>query len=154
MSNGYDLKDIAENYARKTELEIIAANLGAYTGKRGFDTAGKVAENIGGGIGGDGGNIVGTMIGLGMANPLGNIMHQHTQNALNNSSISVSNYDEIIELLRKLGGLKDLGVLTEQEFEMNRPSARVVTGMMTRVKIDFFEVRDTGAPQSFFTRAG
>jgi membrane protease subunit (stomatin/prohibitin family) len=118
----------SENYARKTELEIIAANLGAYTGKRGFDTAGKVAENIGGGIGGDGGNIVGTMIGLGMANPLGNMIQNHTQNALNNSSISVSNYDDIIELLRKLGELKALGVLTDQEFDMKK------TELLSKIK--------------------
>jgi membrane protease subunit (stomatin/prohibitin family) len=79
---------------------------------------------MGGGIGGDGGNIVGTMIGLGMANPLANtmgaMMQQNTQNALNNNQVSASNYDEIVELLRKLGGLKDLGVLTEQEFEMKK----------------------------------
>lgn len=110
----------SENYARKTELQIIANNLDPYKQKRSFDTSEKVAENMGGGIGGDGGNIVGTMIGLGMANPLANsmgaMMQQNTQNALNNTQVSSANYDEIITLLQKLGELKTLGILTEEEF--------------------------------------
>ena len=68
------------------------------------------------------------MIGLGMANPLGNMIQNHTQNALNNSSISVSNYDDIIELLRKLGELKALGVLTDQEFDMKK------TELLSKIK--------------------
>jgi membrane protease subunit (stomatin/prohibitin family) len=110
----------SENYARKTELQIIANNLDPYKQKRSFDTSEKVAENMGGGIGGDGGNIVGTMIGLGMSNPLANsmgaMMQQNTQNALNNTQVSSTNYDEIITLLQKLGELKTLGILTEEEF--------------------------------------
>jgi membrane protease subunit (stomatin/prohibitin family) len=110
----------SENYARKTELQIIANNLDPYKQKRSFDTSEKVAENMGGGIGGDGGNIVGTMIGLGMANPLANsmgaMMQQNTQSALNNTQVSSANYDEIITLLQKLGELKTLGILTEEEF--------------------------------------
>ena len=110
----------SENYARKTELQIIANNLDPSKQKRSFDTSEKVAENMGGGIGGDGGNIVGTMIGLGMANPLANsmgaMMQQNTQNALNNTQVSSANYDEIITLLQKLGELKSKGILTEEEF--------------------------------------
>jgi hypothetical protein len=64
------------------------------------------------------------MIGLGMANPLANtmgtMMQQNTQSAFNNNPISNSNYDDIIELLRKLGELKSLGVLTDQEFDLKK----------------------------------
>jgi hypothetical protein len=60
------------------------------------------------------------MIGLGMSNPLANsvgaMMQQNTQNALNNTQVSSTNYDEIITLLQKLGELKTLGILTEEEF--------------------------------------
>lgn len=123
---------MTEDTAERMRLKRRADNLDVYRIERSFDTSEKVAENMGGGIGGDGGNIVGTMIGLGMANPLANtmgaMMQQNTQNALNNNPIASSNYDDIIELLRKLGGLKDLGVLTEQEFEMKK------TELLSKIK--------------------
>ena len=115
---------MTEDTSERMRLKRRAENLDVYRIERSFDTSEKVAENMGGGIGGDGGNIVGTMIGLGMANPLANtmgaMMQQNTQNALNNNPVSTSNYDEIIELLRKLGELKALGVLTDQEFNMKK----------------------------------
>lgn len=123
---------MTEDTAERMRLKRRADNLDVYKIERSFDTSEKVAENMGGGIGGDGGNIVGTMIGLGMANPLANtmgaMMQQNTQNALNNNPIESSNYDDIIELLRKLGGLKDLGILTEQEFEMKK------TELLSKIK--------------------
>lgn len=123
---------MTEDTAERMRLKRRADNLDVYRIERSFDTSEKVAENMGGGIGGDGGNIVGTMIGLGMANPLANtmgaMMQQNTQNTLNNNPIVSSNYDDIIELLRKLGGLKDLGILTEQEFEMKK------TELLSKIK--------------------
>lgn len=123
---------MTEDTAERMRLKRRADNLDVYRIERSFDTSEKVAENMGGGIGGDGGNIVGTMIGLGMANPLANtmgaMMQQNTQNTLNNNPIASSNYDDIIELLRKLGGLKDLGILTEQEFEMKK------TELLSKIK--------------------
>ena len=115
---------MTEDAAERMRLKRRAENLDVYRIERSFDTSEKVAENMGGGIGGDGGNIVGTMIGLGMANPLANtmgtMMQQNTQSAFNNNPISNSNYDDIIELLRKLGELKSLGVLTDQEFDLKK----------------------------------
>lgn len=123
---------MTEDTSERMRLKRRAENLDVYRIERSFDTSEKVAENMGGGIGGEGGNIVGTMIGLGMANPLANtmgaMMQQNTQNALNNNSVSNSNYDDIIELLRKLGELKSLGVLTEQEFEMKK------TELLSKIK--------------------
>jgi membrane protease subunit (stomatin/prohibitin family) len=115
---------MTEDTAERMSLKRRADNLDVYRIERSFDTSEKVAENMGGGISGEGGNIVGTMIGLGMANPLANtmgaMMQQNTQNALNNNPITSSNYDDIIKLLRELGELKSLGVLTEQEFDMKK----------------------------------
>jgi len=123
---------MTEDTAERMRLKRRAENLDVYRIERSFDTSEKVAENMGGGIGGEGGNIVGTMIGLGMANPLANtmgaMMQQNTQNALNNNPIANSNYDYIIELLSKLGELKSVGVLTEQEFEMKK------TELLSKIK--------------------
>lgn len=123
---------MTEDTSERMRLKRRAENLDVYRIERSFDTSEKVAENMGGGIGGEGGNIVGTMIGLGMANPLANsmgaMMHQNTQNALNNNPVSSSNYDDIIELLRKLGELKALGVLTDQEFDMKK------TELLSKIK--------------------
>ncbi len=61
-----------------------------------------------------------------MANPLaksmGAMMHQNTQNAINNTQVTSANYVEIIILLLKLGELKWLGVLTEEEFNDKKKS--------------------------------
>ena len=123
---------MTEDTSERMRLKRRAENLDVYRIERSFDTSEKVAENMGGGIGGDGGNIVGTMIGLGMANPLANtmgaMMQQNTQNALGSTPVSNSNYDEIIELLRKLGELKALGVLTEQEFDLKK------TELLSKIK--------------------
>ena len=108
----------AENYARKTELEIIASHLQAYSTKKSFGVSEKVAENMGGGIG-EGGNIMGTMIQMGMVNPIatqmGNIMQNNTEATNPNFSSQVSN-DDLIKLLEQLGKLKTSGILTEEEF--------------------------------------
>jgi hypothetical protein len=73
---------------------------------------------MGGGLG-EGGNLIGTMIGMGMVNPIanqmGNIMQNNTQATNPNNNSQVSN-DEIIKLLEQLGKLKASGILTEDEF--------------------------------------
>ncbi len=51
-----------------------------------------------------------------LANSMGAMIHKNTQNALNNTQVTSANYVEIIILLQKLGELKSLDVLTEEEF--------------------------------------
>jgi hypothetical protein len=73
---------------------------------------------MGGGLGGDGGNLIGTMIGMGMVNPLANQMGSLMQNstlATGPGPTPVSN-DTVFDDLKKLGELKSLGVVTEEEF--------------------------------------
>ena len=128
------VKKIIEDYQRimsedtqeRMRLKRRADNLEVYKVERSFDTSEKVAENMGGGLG-DGGNLIGTMIGMGMVNPIanqmGSIMQNNTQSTLPNSTqvtapsihSNVSN-DDIIKLLEQIGKLKDLGILTEEEF--------------------------------------
>jgi len=120
------VKKIIEDYQRimsedtqeRMRLKRRADNLEVYKVERSFDTSEKVAENIGGGLG-EGGNLIGTMIGMGMVNPIasqmGNIMQNNTQSTISNLSNHVSN-DDIIKLLKQLGELKATGVLTEDEF--------------------------------------
>jgi membrane protease subunit (stomatin/prohibitin family) len=120
------VKKIIEDYQRimsedtqeRMRLKRRADNLEVYKVERSFDTSEKVAENMGGGLG-EGGNLIGTMIGMGMVNPIanqmGNIMQNNTQatNPINNSQVS---NDDIIKLLEQLGKLKASGILTEEEF--------------------------------------
>lgn len=120
------VKKIIEDYQRimsedtqeRMRLKRRADNLEVYKVERSFDTSEKVAENMGGGLG-EGGNLIGTMIGMGMVNPIanqmGNIMQNNTQATNPNNNSQVSN-DEIIKLLEQLGKLKASGILTEDEF--------------------------------------
>lgn len=129
------VKKIIEDYQRimsedaqeRMRLKRRADNLEVYKLERSFDTSEKVAENIGGGLG-DGGNLIGTMIGMGMVNPIanqmGSIMQNNTQATLPDNSHgspppsihSNASNDDIIKVLEQIGKLKDLGILTEEEF--------------------------------------
>ena len=110
---------MAEDTEERMRLKRRADNLDVYKVERSFDTSEKVAENMGGGLGGDGGNLIGTMIGMGMVNPIasqmGGIMQNNTQ-ASNPTNSSDDSNDEIIKLLKQLGELKVAGILTEEEF--------------------------------------
>lgn len=128
------VKKIIEDYQRimsedtqeRMRLKRRADNLEVYKVERSFDTSEKVAENMGGGLG-DGGNLIGTMIGMGMVNPIanqmGSIMQNNTQATLQNNSQVIppsihsnASNDDIIKVLEQIGKLKDLGILTEDEF--------------------------------------
>jgi membrane protease subunit (stomatin/prohibitin family) len=113
-------KLMAEDVAERMRLKRRADNLEVYKVERSFDTSEKVAENMGGGLGGDGGNLIGTMIGLGMVNPLANQMNSIMQNANPQAQNQQVNNDEVFEDLKKLGELKALGVLTEDEFNQKK----------------------------------
>jgi membrane protease subunit (stomatin/prohibitin family) len=110
---------MAEDAEERMRLKRRAENLDVYKVERSFDTSEKVAENMGGGLGGDGGNLIGTMIGMGMvaplANQMGNIMQGNTMNTAPQMNAPHDN-DEIFEDLKKLGELKAAGILTADEF--------------------------------------
>ena len=50
---------MAEDTEERMRLKRRADNLDVYKVERSFDTSEKVAENMGGGLGGDGGNLIG-----------------------------------------------------------------------------------------------
>ena len=107
-----------EDMEERMRLKRRAEHLDIYKVERSFDTTEKVAENIGGGDGGAGG-ILGTMVGLGMVNPLAQTMGNMVSNVMPNPNMQQPvqmNKDEIIKLLEKLGELKTAGILTEEEF--------------------------------------
>jgi membrane protease subunit (stomatin/prohibitin family) len=120
------VKKIIEDYQRimsidteeRMRLKRRAENLEIYKIESSFGVSEKVAENMGGGLG-EGGNLMGTMIQMGMVNPIatqmGNIMQNNTQ-AINPSTSKANNNDDIIKLLEQLGKLKDSGILTQDEF--------------------------------------
>ena len=118
-------KIMAADVDERMRLKRRAENLEVYKVERSFDTTEKAAENLGGGEGGDAGGtggIIGTMIGLGMVNPIaqqmGDMMAKNTPNAHQGGSISAS--EEAIRLLKQLGELKDAGVLTDDEFAQKK----------------------------------
>lgn len=66
---------------------------------------------------GGGNGLLGTMVGLGMVQPLGNAMGNMMSNIVPNVQQAVNpEKDDPIKLLEKLGELKSAGVLTEDEF--------------------------------------
>ena len=118
-------KIMAADVDERMRLKRRAENLEVYKVERSFDTTEKAAENLGGGEGGDAGGtsgIIGTMIGLGMVNPIaqqmGDMMAKNTPNAHQAGSVSAS--EEAIKLLKQLGELKDAGVLTDDEFAQKK----------------------------------
>ena len=118
-------KIMAADVDERMRLKRRAENLEVYKVERSFDTTEKAAENLGGGEGGDAGGaggIIGTMIGLGMVNPIaqqmGDMMAKNTPNTHQGGSVSAS--EEAIKLLKQLGELKDAGVLTEDEFAQKK----------------------------------
>jgi membrane protease subunit (stomatin/prohibitin family) len=110
-------KIMAEDVDERLRLKRHADNLETYKVERSFDTTEKAAENIGGGEGDGAGGILGTMIGLGMVNPIaqqmGDMMSKNTNASTNTQGSSNGN---TIELLKQLGELKAAGILTEEEF--------------------------------------
>lgn len=109
-------KLMTEDTSERMRLKRRADNLEVYRIERSFDTAETAAENMGGGLGGDGGNLIGTMVSMGMVNPLANQMGNIMQNTMpTNQNTSTSN-DKVFDDLKKLGELKSMGVLTEEEF--------------------------------------
>jgi membrane protease subunit (stomatin/prohibitin family) len=117
------VKKIVEDYQRlwaqdmeeRMRLKRRAENLDIYKIERSFDTTEKAAGNIGGGDGGTSG-ILGTMVGLGMVNPLGNAIGGMMGSITPNVQQAAADKDEVIKLLQKLGELKVAGILTDEEF--------------------------------------
>jgi membrane protease subunit (stomatin/prohibitin family) len=118
-------KIMAADVDERMRLKRRAENLEVYKVERSFDTTEKAAENLGSGGGGDAGGtggIIGTMIGLGMVNPIaqqmGDMMAKNTPNTHQGGSVSAS--EDAIRLLKQLGELKDAGVLTDDEFAQKK----------------------------------
>jgi uncharacterized membrane protein len=95
-------------------------------------TTEKAAENIGGGDGGAG-SILGTMVGLGMVNPLGNAIGGMMGNITSN--VQPISKDEVIKLLKELGELKTAGILTEEEFAEKKKE------LLPKIRKHFFKPR-------------
>ena len=106
---------MSEDVEERMRLKRRAENLEVYKIERTFDTTEKAAENLGGGDGGTGG-ILGTMVGMGMVNPIAQSMGNMMSNVNQNVSPAEDGNSKIIDLLKQLGELKSIGVLTEEEF--------------------------------------
>jgi membrane protease subunit (stomatin/prohibitin family) len=109
---------MSQDMEERLRLKRRAENLEIYKVERSFDTTEAAASNIGGGDDGAG-SILGTMVGLGMVNPLaqtmGNMMQNIAPNVAQQQTAQMSK-DEVVKLLKDLGELKAAGILTEDEF--------------------------------------
>ena len=107
---------MSEDMQERLRLKRRAENIDVYKVERTFDTTEKVAENISGSDG-QSGNILGTMVGLGMVNPLGNVMGNIVGNITSTAATQPNtDKDAILKMLKDLGELKSAGILTEEEF--------------------------------------
>lgn len=113
---------MSEDMQERLRLRRRAENIDVFKVERTFDTTEKAAGNIGGSDG-LGGNILGTMVGLGMVNPLSNAMGNMMNNAITGtqhpsvqSPPEPSDKDAVLRMLKELGELKKAGVLTDEEF--------------------------------------
>lgn len=123
-------KLMSEDAAERMRLKRRAENLEVYRIERSFDTAETAAEHMGGGLGGDGGNLIGTMVSMGMVNPLANQMGNIMQTSMptsQNTPVS-NNNDKVFDDLKKLGELKAMGVLTDEEFNEKKKE------LLTKIK--------------------
>ena len=113
------VKKVVEEYQRlmsqdmeeRMRLKRRAENLEMYKIERSFDTTETAASNLGGGNG-----ILGTVMGLGMVQPLENAMGNMVSNIIPNVQTNTTNKEDVFELLKKLGERKSAGILTEEEF--------------------------------------
>ncbi len=113
---------MSEDMQERLRLRRRAENIDVFKVERTFDTTEKAAGNIGGSDG-LGGNILGTMVGLGMVNPLSNAMGNMMNNAMTGTQHpsaqlppEPSDKDAVLRMLKELGELKKAGVLTDEEF--------------------------------------
>jgi membrane protease subunit (stomatin/prohibitin family) len=113
-------KLMTEDAAERMRLKRRAENLEIYRIERSFETAETAAENIGGNLGDSGSNLIGTMVSMGMVNPLANQIGNIMQNSLMNNQTVIEANDKVFEDLKKLGELKTMGVLTEEEFNQKK----------------------------------
>lgn len=119
-------KLMLEDAAERMRLKRRSENLDVYKVERSFDTSEKVAENIGGGLSGEGSNIIGTMVSMGMVNPLARQMNTLMDQNLNESQFEKSSHSqlednlELIDTIKKLGELKEAGILSESEFDLKK----------------------------------
>ena len=123
---------MSDDLAERMRLKRRGENLDVYRTERTFDTTEAAATSLGQGSSDNG--IMGTMVGLGLAQPLantmGNIMHgalgqypvgqypgtpyqQQPQQQAQDGNLSK---DEILKTIRDLDALRKAGALTDEEF--------------------------------------
>ena len=119
---------MAQDIEERMRLRRRAENLDVYRVERSFDTTEKAAESLGT-MGGDSSGLMGTIVGMGMAQPLaskmsnlmGEMINQTlppTTSGQQQSSKPHQKHEEkdVFSLLKELDGLRKAGVLTEEEF--------------------------------------
>lgn len=124
---------MSDDLAERLRLKRRGENIDVYRTERTFDTTEAAANNLGE-SGGSGNGIVGTVVGLGMAQPIAGAMANVMQGALNQIPLGQNPYpqpsqvpqqpahnvtqsrENIMQTIRDLDELHKAGILTDEEF--------------------------------------
>ncbi len=131
VSNDPNVQRVIDEYhrlmsadmAERMRLKRRQENLDVFKLERTFDTTEKAAESISnGGVESGGGGILGTLVGIGVAQPLANTMSGVMTGALTEASSQKDDKttEKTVALLKSLATLKDAGVITEEEFAVKK----------------------------------
>ena len=114
-------KKVEEFYDKMTNMNMVGDDMDKFTKFQTAEAIEKAASNPGGG----GGEGIGMGMGFGMANMMMQNMQNQNQNTTQNQKTNQAapqqqTKAEIIALLKELGSLKEMGILSEEEFDVKK----------------------------------
>ncbi len=107
-------KEVEEFYDKMTNMNMVS-DMNKFQQFQQANAIEKAAENPGGGAG----EGIGMGMGFGMANMMMN-QQQNQQQQPQQSASKPQTKEEILATLKELGGLKEAGILTDEEFEAKK----------------------------------
>lgn len=112
---------ISQDTEERLRLKRRAEHIEVYRVERTSDTTERVAESIGNAGTGADGSLLGTIVGLGVAQPLagsvaGVVNHTPNRQPEEPAPSKSSDKENIFSMLKELNELRNAGILTEEEF--------------------------------------
>ncbi len=112
-------KEVEEFYDKMTNMHMVGDDMAKFTQFQSANAIEKAAENPGGS-----GEAIGAGIGIGMGSMMANQLQQ-SQQQLNQQNQpppapKAETKEDIMNMLKDLGGLKEAGILTQKEFDAKK----------------------------------
>lgn len=120
------VRSLKDALAKRAEMDIVGFD---YRQERSFDVMEAAASNEGSSSAGVMGAGMGMGLGVGLGVPMGNAVgsiaqqvnfNQKTEQADSQAESMNSSYEDKLEILEKLSNLKDKGILSKEEFEIEK----------------------------------